>query len=257
MLIHVASSEEEIGSLGADLIEKLYADKPTAVLGTATGSSPVPLYRELVARHQTGTLSFAKGQFFQLDEYVGVPREHPQSYWRFLCENIVDHIDLPKGGLNVPDERDGNTLDEAAAAYDARIREAGGVDLQILGIGSDGHIGFNEPGGSLSSRTHSGALSRQTREDNARFFDGDLEQVPTHCITQGLGTIMEARQLLMIATGENKAEAVKELIEGGVSARWPATIIQFHPAVTVLLDEAAASQLEMVELYEAEWASRH
>lgn len=252
MRVAILSDAQEIARIAADRVEALAQRKPDFVLGLATGSSPLPLYAELIERHRAGRISFARARSFNLDEYVGLPRDHYEGYANFIHRNLIDHVDMPADLAQGPDGWC-EDLHAGAAAYDAAIKEAGGIDLQVLGIGSDGHIGFNEPGGSLVSRTHVGVLTEQTRRDNARFFDGDIDAVPTHCVTQGLGTIMESREALMVVTGENKAEAVKELVEGGISQRWPATILQMHPNAIVLLDEAAASRLELADFYREVW----
>ncbi len=252
MKVAILPDESAIGGVAADAIEALYARKPGAVLGLATGSSPMPIYRELIERHRQGRISFAQGSAYALDEYVGLPPEHPESYRMVIRTSIADHVDFPAGAVHGP-QGWAEDLDAAAADYDRSIREAGGVDLQILGIGSDGHIAFNEPGESFASRTHRGFLTAQTIRDNARFFDGDVTQVPTQCLTQGIGTIMEARALVLVATGENKAEAVRQMVEGPVSASWPATILQFHRDALVLVDPAAASRLERADHYREIW----
>ncbi len=252
MRIAILPDETTIASVAADRIEALYQRKPDFVLGLATGSTPLPLYAELVRRYEAGRISFAQVRSFNLDEYVGLPEDHFEGYANFIHRHLVDLVDFTEGAAHGPNAWTGDSH-AAAAAYDAAIREAGGIDLQVLGIGSDGHIGFNEPAGSLTSRTHVGVLTEQTRRDNSRFFDGNIDAVPTHCITQGLGTIMEARENLMIATGAGKADAVRELVEGCVCARWPATILQMHDNTVVLLDEAAASKLEMQDFYREVW----
>lgn len=253
MKIAILPDNDAIGSVGADFIEKLYREKPEAVLGLATGSSPLPVYQELIRRYEAGRITFENGRAFTLDEYVGLPPEHPERYSNFIRSNFVSHVNFPEGALKTPDDK-AESIEEAAGEYDKSIAAAGGVDLQILGIGTDGHIAFNEPGESLTSRTHVGFLTEQTRRDNARFFDGDIDQVPTQCVTQGLGTIMEARRLVLIAQGKGKAPAVRELVEGPISARWPATIIQMHPNAWILLDEDAASLLENTDYYREEWS---
>ncbi|MDO4258360.1 MAG: glucosamine-6-phosphate deaminase [Actinomycetaceae bacterium] len=252
MRIAILPDDTAIAQIAADRIEELATRKPDFVLGLATGSSPLPLYVELVRRHKDGRISFAQATSFNLDEYVGLPKDHFEGYSNFIHRHLVDLVDFREGAAHGPDAWTGDSH-AAAADYDAAIAEAGGIDLQILGIGSDGHIGFNEPAGTLTSRTHVGVLTEQTRRDNSRFFDDDINAVPTHCITQGLGTIMEARECVMVATGEGKAQAVRELIEGPISQRWPATILQMHPNTLVLLDEAAASQLEMKDFYIEVW----
>lgn len=242
MELIVLDTAEQIAARAADEIEALLNHKPDAVLGTATGSSPLPLYDELTARCKAGRLSFAKVTGFMLDEYVGLPAGHPERYATFMERNLRSRVDMAPGALHGPDAL-AEDLEAACADYEAQMAAAGYCDLQILGIGSDGHIGFNEPGGALDSRTHVGELAEQTRRDNARFFDGDVDAVPTQCLTQGLATIMEARELVLIATGQGKAQAIRELVEGEVSEDWPATVMQRHERALVLVDPAAASLL--------------
>lgn len=248
----VIAPTKNLGLLGADAVEGLVRRRPDAVLGLATGSSPLTLYTELIRRHTADGLSFARCHAFTLDEYVGLPAGHPQRYRNVIAAEFTDHIDLPASAVHGPD---GLTDDvpAACAAYEEAIAEAGGVDLQILGIGSDGHIGFNEPGSSLASRTRIKTLTEQTRIDNARFFDDDIDQVPVHCLTQGIGTIMQARHIVLVASGRGKAEAVHQMAEGPVTALWPASILQFHPHVTVLVDEAAAGRLQLSDYYRDSW----
>jgi glucosamine-6-phosphate deaminase len=248
MEVVILKDAAEIGRLGADAIESLLARKPDAVLGLATGSSPLSIYDELVTRYEAGRISFKKARGFTLDEYVGLPADHPERYGNFIDRVFVSRVDFVPGAVRGPDGLAAD-IPAACADYDQAIRDAGGVDLQILGIGTDGHIGFNEPGSSLASRTRIKTLTRQTRLDNARFFDGNLEAVPTHCVTQGLGTISEARHVVLVATGRSKAEAVHHLVEGAVSAMWPATILQHHRHTTVLLDDAAARRLQLADYY--------
>jgi len=252
----VITAEEQIGDLVADEFAALLAAQPEAVVGLATGSSPLRIYDALAARVVAGTASFAHARGFTLDEYVGLPAGHPCSYRTVIDEDFVSRVDFAPGAVRGPDGTAAD-LDAAAAEYDAAIGAAGGVDLQILGIGTDGHIAFNEPGSSFASRTRVKTLTQQTRLDNARFFGGDVDAVPRHCLTQGLGTIMEARRIVLVATGEGKAEAVQHMVEGAVSALWPATILQHHPRVTVFLDEAAASRLQLADYYRDTYAHRH
>jgi glucosamine-6-phosphate deaminase len=244
-----------IGALAADAIGELLARKPTAVLGLATGSSPLVVYDELATRCAARRVSFARARGFTLDEYVGLPADHPQRYRTVIDTVFVSRVDFGPGAVDGPDGL-ATDLRAACAMYEDAIHGAGRVDLQILGIGTDGHIAFNEPGSSLASRTRIKTLTKQTRVDNARFFGDDLDAVPTHCLTQGLGTIMEAGHIVLVATGRAKAEAVHHLVEGAVSAMWPATILQHHPHVSVLLDDAAARRLQLVDYYRETYLSK-
>lgn len=255
MEVVVGEDSREIGSVAADAIGALLNRKPTAVLGLATGSSPLAIYEELAARHAAGLVSFGQARGFTLDEYVGLPADHPERYRTVIDTVFVSRVDFAPDAVSGPDGS-ADDIPAACASYEAAIRAAGGVDLQILGIGTDGHIAFNEPGSSLASRTRIKTLTRQTRMDNARFFGDDVESVPTHCLTQGLGTIMEARHVILVATGRSKAEAVHHLVEGAVSAMWPATVLQHHPHVTVLLDGAAARRLQLVDYYRETYRSK-
>lgn len=253
MEIVILRSAEEVDYAAADIVERVVR-AGRAVLGLATGSSPVGAYRELARRHRGNGLSFAQCSAYLLDEYIGIPTSAEQSYFSFIRENFVDQVDLDDAAVFSPD---GEATDISAEAqrYDAAISAAGGVDVQILGIGTDGHIGFNEPGSSLRSRTRVKTLTEQTRADNARFF-ASPDDVPHHVITQGLGTIGEARHLVLIATGESKAEAIAAAVEGPLSAFCPASTIQWHPHVSVLLDEAAASALSLVDYYRYAYANK-
>ena len=255
MEVIIVEDPAAIGVIGAEGIEVLLARKPAAVLGLATGSSPLAIYDDLVARYEAGRLSFGRARGFTLDEYVGLPADHPERYRTVIDTVFVSRVDFAPGAVQGPDGL-ATDIPAACAQYEDAIAEAGGVDLQILGIGTDGHIGFNEPGSSLASRTRIKTLTRQTRIDNARFFDDDIEQVPTHCLTQGLGTIMAARHVILVATGRSKAEAVHQLVEGSVSAMWPASILQHHPHVTVLLDGAAARRLQLADYYRETYRSK-
>ncbi|MBX7449388.1 glucosamine-6-phosphate deaminase [Mycolicibacterium sp. 3033] len=255
MEVVVLQDQTEIGRVAADAVTALLGRTPGAVLGLATGSSPLCIYDELVTRHEAGELSFRQATGFTLDEYVGLPADHPESYRNVIDAVFVSRVDFADGAVQGPDGL-ATDIPGACAAYEEAIRAAGGVDLQILGIGTDGHIGFNEPGSSLASRTRIKTLTRQTRLDNARFFDDDMDAVPTHCLTQGLGTISEARHIVLVATGRGKAEAVHHLVEGAVSAMWPATVLQHHPHVTVLLDDAAARRLQLVDYYRETYRSK-
>jgi glucosamine-6-phosphate deaminase len=243
------------GELAADAITDLLDHKPDAVLGLATGSSPQPVYDALVERYEAGRISFAGTRAFSLDEYVGLEASHPERYANVIRRDFTSRVDFDADAVRGPDGL-ASDIPAACRDYEDAISTAGGVDLQILGIGTDGHIAFNEPGSSLASRTRIKTLTRQTRIDNARFFDDDLDRVPTQCLTQGLGTILEARHIVLLATGQGKAEAVHQLAEGGVSALWPATILQHHPHLSVLLDEAAAGRLQLADYYRQTWAAK-
>jgi len=240
-----------LARIAADAVERLLRTKPDAVLGLATGSSPLAVYDELVRRHAAG-LSFARARAFLLDEYVGLPADHPERYRTVIEREIAGRMDFAPGAVQGPDGLAAD-LTAACAEYEAAIAAAGGVDLQILGIGTDGHVAFNEPGSSLASRTRIKTLTEQTRADNARFFDGDVTAVPRHVLTQGLGTIMAARHLVLLATGRGKAEAVHRMVEGAVSALWPASVLQLHPHVTVLVDDASAGRLQLADYYRQTW----
>ncbi|EGD56528.1 glucosamine-6-phosphate deaminase [Gordonia neofelifaecis] len=223
-----------------------------STLGLATGSSPLATYTELIRRHREEGLSFAGVNAVLLDEYVGLPPTHPESYARFIRDNFTDHIDI--GEVHSPD---GMAPDSkvAAEAYDALIAQVGPVDVQILGIGSNGHIGFNEPSSSLTSRTRIKTLTEKTRQDNARFFDS-FDEVPMHVITQGLGTICDAKRLALVATGEGKADAIAAAVEGPLAASCPASILQWHRHATVVIDPAAASKLADAEYYKYVYAHK-
>lgn len=255
MEVVIHASREYLAGVAADAVERLLRSRPDAVLGLATGSSPLAVYDELARRHTETGLSFARARGFLLDEYVGLPADHPERYRTVIERELVSRVDFADGAVRGPDGG-AEDLTAACAQYEKAIADAGGVDLQILGIGTDGHVAFNEPGSSLASRTRVKTLTEQTRQDNARFFDGDVDAVPRHVLTQGLGTIMGARHLVLLANGRAKAEAVHQLVEGPVSAMWPGTILQHHPHVTVLLDEGAASRLQLGDYFRQTWAHK-
>jgi glucosamine-6-phosphate deaminase len=246
---------EAVAALAADTIEALVRRTPEAVLGLATGSSPVPTYRELVRRHRDGTgPSYDSVRCFTLDEYVGLPAGHPQGYRATILAQVTDDLGIAREHVTSPDPSP-EGLPEAGARYEAALVAAGGVDLQVLGIGGDGHLAFNEPGSSLASLTRLKTLTERTRSDNARFF-GSVDDVPRHVLTQGLATIGRARHLLLVATGEGKAQAVADAVEGPLTASCPASTLQLHPHATVLLDAAAASLLSRVEHYREVYAGK-
>lgn len=254
MEVVILPSADDVAVLVADAIENLLRHRPRPVLGLATGSSPLATYRELVERHTAGGLSFATTSVFLLDEYIGLPPGHAQSYRTFIEHHLSGLVDIPATAVRSPD---GNAADLPAACeeYEAAIRAAGGIDLQLLGIGGDGHVGFNEPVSSLASRTRVKTLTEQTRRDNARFF-GSLDDVPHHVVTQGIGTILEARHLVLIATGSAKAAPIARAVEGPLAAMCPASALQLHPHATVVLDEEAATELALAGYYRATWAAK-
>lgn len=245
----IVGSQAEAGELAADLIERLVRARPDAVLGLATGSTPLSTWAALAARG----LDLARVRGFALDEYVGLPAGHPQSYRSVIDREVVGPLGLTSSLVRVPGD-DGD-LPTAGERYEAAIDAAGGVDLQVLGIGSTGHIGFNEPGSSFASLTRVKTLTEQTRRDNARFFESE-EEVPLHCITQGLGTILRARHLVLLAFGAGKADAIAGAVEGPVTASLPGSAVQLHRNVTVIVDEAAASALRFADYYRYAWEHR-
>ena len=255
MEVVINSSAQYLADLAAGAVEELLRSRDDAVLGLATGSSPVAVYEALVRRHREGGLSFARARGFLLDEYVGLPPDHPERYLTVIGRELVSRVDFAPGAVQAPDGG-AEDLVAACAAYERAIAAAGRVDLQLLGIGTDGHVAFNEPGSSLASRTRVKTLTEQTRQDNARFFDYDIRAVPRHVLTQGLGTIMEARHIILLAFGQGKAEAVQQLVEGPVSALWPASVLQYHPHLSVLVDDAAAGRLQLADFYRHAWANK-
>lgn len=255
MKVLIGSTPEDVAALAADSVLEgfeRYVDNRPPVIGLATGSSPLGLYGQLAELVKAGKLDFSQATGFALDEYVGLPATHEQSYRQTLIREVCQVLGLPEENLHVPLGAADTLriLETAAGHYDEAIAAAGGVDVQILGIGSNGHIGFNEPGTSLRSRTHLTRLTARTRNDNARFF-GSPDQVPTHSVTQGLGTMLEARRLVLVATGRVKAEAIAAAIEGPLAASCPASVLQLHQDAVLVVDEAAATNLQHREYYDA------
>ncbi len=246
----IVDSAEKAGEIAASLIADFVVRTPDAVLGFATGSTPLSTYRALAARQ----LDLARVRGFALDEYVGLPPGHPESYRAVIDREVVAPLGLRAELVRVPGD-DGLPLSGAGARYEADIFAAGGVDIQLLGIGRTGHIGFNEPGSSLASPTRVKTLTEATRRDNARFFDS-VDDVPIHCITQGLGTILRARHLILLAFGAAKADAIAAALEGPVSASTPGSVVQLHPHVTVVVDEDAAAGLANADYYRYAWQHR-
>ena len=240
------------GALVADEIARLIRSDPATVLGLATGSTPLPVYEALPSRLAGIDLSNVRG--FALDEYVGIDPAHPESYRAVIAREVIEPLGLDAIRVQVPDgSLEG--IEHSGENYERALAAAGGIDLQILGIGTDGHLGFNEPGSSFASLTRVKTLTEQTRTDNARFFDS-IDEVPHHCITQGLGTILRARHLVLLAFGESKAEAVAAAVEGPLTASLPGTVIQLHPHATVVVDEAAASRLAHADYYRYAFANK-
>ncbi|MDF7823492.1 glucosamine-6-phosphate deaminase [Pontiellaceae bacterium B12227] len=245
----IIKENAQVASEGAArVVARLVREKPNAVLGLATGSTPLMLYKELIRLHKEEGLDFSKVTTFNLDEYIGLPRDHEQSYSTFMWDNLFRHINIQPENVHIPD---GMAADVPASctAYERAIENAGGIDLQVLGIGSDGHVGFNEPTSSFASRTRIKTLTQQTVADNARFFEGNESMVPRHCITMGIGTIMEARMNLLLAFGEGKAAAVERMVEGPVASVMPASILQHHPVAKIFIDEGAAADLKLADYY--------
>lgn len=255
MEVIIVEQPGDVAVHAADAIEDLATSHPAPVLGLATGSTPRATYEETGRRIAAGRMTLARARAFMLDEYVGLPPHHPQSYRSVIDAIFTTKVDIDPANVAGPDGNASDVL-AACAAYERAIAEAGGIDLQILGIGGDGHIAFNEPGSSLASATRIKTLIRATRQDNARFFEGVLDAVPSHCLTQGVATILRARHIVLLALGEPKAEAVRHAVEGPVSAMCPASALQLHPHVTVILDEGAASRLEMAAYYREVWENK-
>ncbi|MCK4795490.1 MAG: glucosamine-6-phosphate deaminase [Desulfobacteraceae bacterium] len=249
MRIFIKDTKEDAGKWTADyIIEKIKAFAPTAdkpfVLGLPIGSSPMTVYQGWIKRYQTGDISFKNIVTFNMDEYVGIPEDHPESYHSFMYTNLFNHIDIPRENINI---LNGNAPDLVLECqnYEAKIKEYGGIELFLGGIGPDGHIAFNEPGSSLVSRTRVKTLSYDTILANSRYFDNDMSKVPTHALTVGVGTVMDAREVVIIITGFEKARAVREVIEGGVSHMWTVSMLQLHEHAVIVCDEPATMELQV------------
>lgn len=241
MLLMIKDSYDEMSRAAANIVADRLRRKPNLVLGLATGGTPLGLYKELIRMHKEEGLSFSKVTTFNLDEYIGVPGTHDQSYYYFMWENLFKHIDVNRRFIHVPDGMAGD-IEAHCEWYEEEIRKWGGIDLQILGIGANGHIAFNEPGSSLGSRTRIKTLTEQTVKDNARFFK-NMSEVPKTAITMGIGTIMEAKEIILLADKTNKADAIRAAAEGPMTAMVPASIIQLHRKAYVIVDKEAASKL--------------
>lgn len=247
MRVIILPSSTEVSQRAAKFIARQVERKPTSVLGLATGSTPLGTYRELIKLHEAGHFDCSQTTTFNLDEYVGLSPDHGQSYSFFMRENLFKYLNIDLARCHVPDGL-AEDFESYCVSYEQEIQKAGGIDLQLLGLGSDGHIAFNEPTSSLASRTRLKALTQQTRLDNARFFDS-LAEVPTLAVTMGIGTILEARNILLLACGAKKASAVRSMIEGPISSFVPASALQLHANVTVILDEPAAGWLIKRDYY--------
>jgi len=254
MEVIIKKDYAEMSKEAAKIVAKLLYEKPNAVLGLATGSTPIGLYKELIRMHKDEGLDFSKVVTFNLDEYIGLPATHDQSYNYFMNDNLFKSINVNPENVHVPNGM-APDVDAFCEWYEDEIDAAGGLDIQVLGIGGDGHIAFNEPGSSLASRTRMKTLTEETIDDNARFF-AKKEDVPRYAITMGVGTILEAGQCLMLANGEKKAKVVAKAIEGPVSSMVTASALQLHPNVTAVLDEPAAAELELKEYYEWVYANK-
>lgn len=248
MLVILKRDDEEISLQAAQLIAAAVRKKPALVLGLATGSTMVGVYKQLIGLHQQGSLDFSRVITFNLDEYLGLPAAHPRSFHHFMHEHLFAHVNVSPGNIHVPDGTIRGNYDQYCASYEEAIRKAGGIDLQLLGIGRNGHVGFNEPTSSLASRTRLKVLSRETLDDNAKFF-APGEESPGCAITMGIGTILEARKILLLAAGQSKSSAVAKSIEGSITSAVSASALQLHPDVTFLIDDAAASQLTQRDYY--------
>ena len=252
MRVIVCQSADESADIVAGEIVEAVRKKPSLVLGLATGSTPIGVYERLIAAHRNDGADFSGLRTFNLDEYLGLPAEHPQSYSTFMNENLFHGLNVPPENIHFPPTEfpayDLETVRSICDAHEAEIQDAGGIDIQILGIGSNGHIGFNEPTSSLASRTRIKTLTEKTLADNSRFY-GPEEQQPTVAATLGIGTILGTKRILLQAFGAKKAEAVKASIEGPISSFWPASALQLHPDVTFYLDEESAAELSMLDYY--------
>ncbi len=238
MKVIVLKDYDEVSQKAFEVMKEVISAKKDAVLGLATGSSPIGLYQRMIKDHEENGTSYAACQSFNLDEYVGLPRDHAESYYTFMHENLFKGLDMKEENIHLPY---GNTKEDCEA-YEKAMEHVT-VDIQVLGIGANGHIGFNEPGTPFTEETHIVTLTEKTRQDNARFFDNDIQQVPTHAITMGIATIMKAKKILLVAAGANKADAVKAMVDGKPDENWPASVLQKHDDVIVIVDEAAASKL--------------
>lgn len=237
MNIHIFQTNEQVNAAGAELIISLIRQQPHAVLGVATGSTPIGIYEQLVKSHKSGLVSFRGVTTFNLDEYVGLQPEHPESYHSYMQRHLFGHIDIAPQHIHIPDGM-ASDLQAECERYDQLLAKVRQVDLQILGLGHNGHIGFNEPNTSLISGTHIVSLKEETRKANARFFSS-IDEVPTHALTMGVGSILKAKTIMLVVRGADKADIVHQALTGPITTECPASLLQTHPSVIVLLDSAA------------------
>jgi len=248
MLVVLKPTGQEVGQEAARMVAAALRANPKIVLGLATGSTPLGMYEELTALYRSGNLDFSKATSFNLDEYLGLGNDHPQSFHYFMHSHFFSKVNFLPERINIPDGSIRANYSEYCEGYERAIKSAGGIDLQILGIGRNGHIGFNEPNSSLASRTRLKELTQETIEDNRRFFPQGAE-IPECALTMGIGTILDARRILILATGKSKAAAVAKAIEGPISAAVSASALQLHPDVTFIIDEEAAYALTQRDYY--------
>lgn len=241
MEVVIKKNYEDASKLAASLIADVIMKKPDAVLGFATGSTPLGTYKELVKLYRSKKIDFKYVITFNLDEYIGLPKTHNQSYYYFMLHNLFKYTNIKKENIHLPDGLAKN-IEESCEIYELMIKKAGGIDIQLLGIGSNGHIAFNEPGSSLGSRTRIKTLTEKTIQDNSRFFK-KKEDVPRYAITMGIGTIMEAKEIILLASGLNKADAIADAVEGPITSHVPASILQMHPKATVIIEKSASVKL--------------
>ncbi len=255
MEVIIQPNTHQLSVVASEIIRDAVIKKPNLVLGLATGSTPIGLYKLLVQMHKEDGLDFSKVTTFNLDEYIGIPKDHPQSYHTFMAKHFFEHVNIPKKNQNIPQ----NIVENHVAfcqAYEDSIKRYGGIDIQVLGIGQDGHIGFNEPGSSFASRTRMVTLYKSTLKANAVHFGDDIDAVPEMAITMGIGTIMDAKQCLLLARGTVKKDAIAKTIEGPISAMVPASALQMHPNAVFLIDDAASSNLKEAEYYKRSYENK-
>ena len=244
MKIYVEDNYQKLSKKAAYILASQIRLKPDSVLGLATGDTPLGMYRELVAMHQNEDLDFQEIKTFNLDEYYGLKKENPQSYHYYMMENLFKHVNIQKENIHIPDGQAPN-IEEACALYERMIKQMGGIDLQILGIGRNGHIGFNEPDVKFEATTHLVQLDEDTIQANARFFDS-IDKVPTQAISMGIKTIMQTKKIILLASGKEKGEVIQRALEGKISPEVPASVLQLHNDVIVILDQEAARELKEI-----------